>query len=90
MCDCEDKTTDRFIPDGWIVLTFHDIKWYKKFPEIDFMDPKNLKDNYGIYVDFVRLGEAVDDIELVENIESKPIALCVDRSVDLCTDLMNL
>lgn len=88
-CECDDKSTDRFIPDGWKILTFRGIKWYKKFPEIDFMNPKNLKDNYGINVDFVRLGEKYDDIEYIENIYSyeKPIGLYVERTVDYCKNL---
>ena len=88
-CECEDKSTSSFIPDGWKILTFRGIKWYKKFPEIYFMNPKNLKDNYGINVDFVRLGEEPDDIEYIENIYSyeKPIRLYVERTVDYYKNL---
>lgn len=84
-CDIDDNKTDTYIPDGWVVLTYPDIKWYRKFPEIDFMDPKNLKDNYGINVDFVRIGEAIDDIESIENIDisEKPISFCIVRSINL-------
>ena len=68
-CDIDDNKTDTYIPDGWVVLTYPDIKWYRNYPEIDFMYPKNLKDNYGINVDFVRIGEAIDDMESIENID---------------------
>ena len=53
------------------------------------MNPKNLKDNYGINVDFVRLGEEPDDIEYIENIYSyeKPIRLYVERTIDYYKNL---
>ena len=62
--------TDTYIPDGWVVLTYPDIKWYRNYSEIDFMDPKKI---------WKIIMESIENIDISE----KPISFCIVRSINL-------
>lgn len=63
-----DMATIEMTPSGFYKITFHDIKWYDSYQSVqNFHHGLNRLNDLDIPYKFIRLGEEVTDIEILEN-----------------------
>lgn len=63
-----DMATIEMTPSGFYKITFHGIKWYDSYQSVqNFHHGLDNLEKSGIPYKFIRLGEEVTDIEILEN-----------------------